>query len=421
MRRIVVTFPVFLSAFFLTACSLFDSEVPVRDLAYDVRSEIAWNAEHMAYTLRLSLESGEDGDYIFSYIIDEDPLTRLSDSGGSGIESGTAIPLSGKNALVLILPSLPSDSEHTLTMEFSRAGATRSYRLELPDTNRNGIGIRIDTDASLDYSRVILTNLMGASVTTYNVTFYLDGEILTGIKYMSNTFNGMMDIDFAQSESYTFEFPYLVAGEHILQVNVRSRLGSESTRLPFTEPQRRQTALTFSYNAFSGMLMLESGYNPLKTAFDITVDITVRGYIIYRPPQFFGIAEPKIETFTMKGETTARVTPGITATAFDSGKLKSLMDEVYANTREDASNLIGDANKRTLHTDIQSLSLEFTIHSLGDHAGNTVVSIHPATGTDFPVLYTYVEATWQQKKGTSTTLHPIFTVNGEEPMKVRIL
>ena len=65
MRRIVVTFPVFLSAFFLTACSLFDSEVPVRDLAYDVRSEIAWNAEHMAYTLRLSLESGEDGDYIF--------------------------------------------------------------------------------------------------------------------------------------------------------------------------------------------------------------------------------------------------------------------------------------------------------------------------------------------------------------------
>ena len=30
------------------------------------------------------------------------------------------------------------------------------------------------------------------------------------------TFGGSMDIDFARSESYTFEMPYLVAGEHVL-------------------------------------------------------------------------------------------------------------------------------------------------------------------------------------------------------------
>jgi hypothetical protein len=405
----------------LASCSQFDSKVPLKDLGFEIGSEIAWNAEYMAYTLRLSLAEGEDGDYLFTYLVDGDPLVKLSSTGGGTVESGQELAMSAKATLICLLPSLAPDKEHALDMEFSREGVSRSYTLKLPDTSQNGIGIRMDTDANLDFSRVILTNRMGPSVTTYDVTFYLDGELLTGIKYMSNTFDGSMAVDFARSESYTFEMPYLVAGEHVLKVDVRSSLGSESTRLSFTEPQRRQTALAFSYNDFTGRLMLESAYNPLDTAFDITVDITVKGSITARHPLFFGIADPETETFTVTGEATARVTPGINPEQVDGGKLKSLMDEIYANTREDAANAIGNGNRRTLHADVTSVTLSISVHSLGVYAGKTVVTISPSSGSGLPVRYTYAEQTWLRSRGAVQTVYPSLTVNGASPSAVSVL
>ena len=405
----------------LASCSQFDSKVPLKDLGFEVGSEIAWNAEYMAYTLRLSLVEGEDGDYLFSYLIDGDPLVKISSTGGGTVESGHELAMSAKTTLIYLLPSLAPDKEHVLGMEFTREGVSRSYSLKLPDTSQNGIGIRMDTDAKLDFSRVILTNRMGPSVTTYNVTFYLDGELLTGIKYMSNTFDGSMSVDFARSESYTFEMPYLVAGEHVLKVDVRSSLGSESTRLSFTEPQRRQTALAFSYNDFTGRLMLESAYNPLNTAFDITVDITVKGSVTYRHPLFFGIADPKTETFTVTGEATARLTPGITGEQIDGGKLRSLMDEIYGNTREDAANAIGNGNRKVLHADITSVTLDISVHSLGVYAGKTVVTVSPSSGSGLPVKYTYAEPTWLRAKGAVQTVYPSLTVNGTSPSSVSVL
>lgn len=405
----------------LCGCSQFDSEISLRDLGFEVAGDIVWNSEYMAYTLRLNLERGEDGKYTFNYLVDNDPLVKLGTTGGGTLDSGSQLELSSKGSQIYILPSLVSDSEHSLKMEFTREGVSRTYTLKLPDTSQNGIGIRIDTDAKLDFSRVILTNLMGTSVTTYNVTFYLDGDLLTGIKYMSNTFEGSMDIDFARSESYTFELPYVVAGEHVLKVDVKSSLGAESTRLAFTEPQRRQTALTFSYNDFTGRLMVESAYNPLQTAFDITVDMTVLGQITYRHPQFFGIADPTTETFKVTGESTTRVTPGIVAAQIDGGKLKSLMDQVFSNTREDAANAIGNGNQRTLHPDLYSVTLAFTVHSLGDYAGKTVVTIAPSHSTLFPIKYTYTGTTWNYGAGHARILYPAYTVNGTTPAYVRTL
>lgn len=410
-----------LSIWLLPSCSQFNSEIALRDLGFEVRSEVAWSSEYMAYTLRLTLESGEDGDYLFFYIIDNDPLVKLGSTGGGTLDSGAEITLSSRETAIYLLPGLSSESSHTLTMEFSREGVTRTCTVDLPDTGKNGIGIRMDTDSKLDFSRVILTNLMGPSVTTYHVSFFLDGELLSGIKYMSNTFDGSMDLDFARSESFTFEMPYLVAGEHILKVDVTSSLGAENTRLVFTEPQRRQTVLSFSYNAFTGRLMVESAYNPLSTTFDITVDMTVKGSVTYRHPLFFGIADPTTETFTATGESTARLVPGITAETIDSGKLKSLMDQVYENTRTDAANAIGNGNKRTLHADISSVTLALTIHSLGDYAGKTVVTVSPSSGSLFPIQYTYAEATHIHAKGATVTLHPTFTVNGETPSTARTL
>lgn len=405
----------------LASCSQFDSKVPLKDLGFEIGSEIAWNAEYMAYTLRLSLAEGEDGDYLFTYLVDGDPLVKLSSTGGGTVESGQELAMSAKATLICLLPSLAPDKEHVLDMEFSREGVSRSYTLKLPDTSQNGIGIRMDTNANLDFSRVILTNRMGPSVTTYDVTFYLDGELLTGIKYMSNTFDGTMAVDFARSESYTFEMPYLVAGEHVLKVDVRSSLGSESTRLSFTEPQRRQTALAFSYNDFTGRLMLESAYNPLDTAFDITVDITVKGSITARHPLFFGIADPETETFTVTGEATARVTPGINPEQVDGGKLKSLMDEIYANTRDDAANAIGNGNRKTLHADVTSVTLAISVHSLGVYAGKTVVTISPSSGSGLPVRYTYAEQTWLRSRGAVQTIYPSLSVNGVSPSAVSVL
>ena len=421
MKTILRLFAAAFAAIGLSGCSQFDSELPLRDLGFEVAGDIVWNSEYMAYTLRLTLSGGEDGKFVFNYLVDNDPLVKLGTASGGTLDSGAEVPLSSKGSVIYILPALSSDREHTLKMEFSREGVSRTYTLELPDTSQNGIGIRIDTDSKLDFSRVILTNLMGTSVTTYNVTFYLDGDLLTGIKYMSNTFEGSMDIDFARSESYTFELPYLVAGEHILKVDVKSSMGSESTRLSFTEPQRRQTALSFSYNDYTGKLMVESAYNPLQTAFDITVDFTVSGSVTYRHALFFGIADPQTESFTVTGESTTRVTPGIVAAQIDGGKLKSLLDAVFANTREDAANAIGNANRKDLHPDITSISMRFTIHSLGDYAGKTVVTISPSHKTYFPIRYTYEGDTWNYPRGHVAQIVPEYTVNGVSPSSVRTL
>lgn len=409
------------AAFIFSSCSLFEAEIPLQDLGFEIGSEVVWNAEYMAYTLRLTLREGEDGECTFSYLIDDDPLLRLGSTGGGSVESGKEVSFTSKGAVVFILPGLASGDNHSIRLEFSRNGVSRSYTVPLPDTSQNGISVRIDTGTSLDFSRVVLTNRMGASVTTYNVTFYLDGELLTGMKYMSNTFGGSVDIDFARSESYTFEMPYLVAGEHVLKVDVRSSRGAESTRMAFTEPQRRQTALSFSYNPYTGQLMLESAYNPLKTVFDITIDITVNGSVTARHPLFFGIADPETETFSVTGEATARIIPEITAAQIDGGRLKALMDEIYSNTRTDAANAIGNGNKHLVHADITSVSLSLTIHSLGDYAGKTVVTIDPANGSAFPIQYTYAESTWTRDKGAVQTIRPTFTVNGELPSAIRTL
>lgn len=405
----------------LAGCSQFDSEVTLRELGFEIGSDIVWNAEYMAYTLRLSLKEGSDGDYLFSYSIDGDALIKLLSTGGGTVESGRELALDGTKPAVYILPGLASDKEHTLSMEFSKDGVSRSYSVKLPDTSQNGIGIRIDTDEALDFSRVILTNLMGPSVTTYNVTFYLDGELLTGIKYMSNTFEGTMDVDFARSESYTFEMPYLVAGEHILKVDVRSSRGSETTRLSFTEPQRRNTALTFAYNQYSGKITLESAFNPLSTSFDVTVDITVKGEVTYRHKQFIGVADAQTETFTKTGEANARVTPGLVATQVDGGALKKLLDDMFSITRTDAANAIGNGNARTLHTDITSVSLKFTVHSLGLYAGETVVTISPSSSASFLIPYTYTGQTWNHDDGYTLRITPSYTVNGQTAGTVRML
>lgn len=399
----------------------FDNELIVTDKGFEVKADVIWSSDYMAYTLNLLLSEGEEGECTFSYVIDSDHSLRLQSTDGEAVEAEHKMTLSSKTPCCFILPAMVPDAAHSISMEFTKEGVKRSYTVGLPDTSQNAVGIRMDTSAELDFSRVILTNLMGASVTTYNVTFSLDGELLTGIKYMSNTFEGSMDIDFARSESYTFELPYIVAGQHQLTVKIKSTLGSESSSVAFTEPQRRQTSLNLSYNSYTGNLMLESDYNPLETEFDITVSATVNGQITYRHKQFLGVAKERTEYFSEKAESTVTVTPGITAVTVDKGLLKGLMDKVFGNTRVDASNFIGNGNARTLHADITSIDLKFTIHSKGDYAGKTVVTLSPTSGRSFPINYRYQGTTWKHGDGYSATFYPTYSVNGKSPSSIHSL
>ena len=410
-----------LAALLLPSCKTLQGEIELRDLSFEIGSELVWSPDYLAWTLRLGVESGEAGDYLFNYIVDDDPLVKLRTSGGGTLESGLELALSDKGAKVFLLPRLTSGRSHVLSMEFSREGVSRTYSITLPDTSVNGIGVSIEASPDKDFSYVTLWSVMGASVTSYNVTFLLDGELLSGIKYMGGTFGGAMTLDFSDGEPKLFEMPYLFAGEHVLRVEVRSSLGSESTQISFTEPQRKRIDLHFYYNDYSGRLMVESSYNPLGTVFEITADISVSGTITYREPQFFGIADPTTENFSVSGEASARVTPGVAATAFDGGKLRSLLDEIYSITREDAANAIGNGNRKTLHTDITGVTLRLTVHSLGDFSGKAAVTLTPSSGNGFPIKYTYAERTPTREGGTLQVIYPTYTVNGKSPSSISTL
>ena len=319
---------------------------------------------------------------------------------------------------MLLLPKTAGGTG-TLVMEFVREGVSRKKAVVF--RTENAVTVRMDTSSDLDFSRVILGNRMGASQTSYEVTFYLDGEKLSGMKYLGSEFGGTMELDFARSESYTFELPYILTGEHYLKVDVKSALGSESSVVTFREPERKPTQLIFAYNDVTGMITMLSAHNPLQTVFDITVDITVRGSITYRHKQFIGSASPQTERFTESAQATARLTPGMTASSVDNGTLRALMDKVYSNTRTDASNAIGNGNKRTLHTDITGVELKFTIVSGGATAGRTSVTISPSGPDAFPIRYLYKGTTWWHSANQAATIIPTYTVNGKAASQIHTL
>ena len=386
----------------------------VCDLGFEVTAETAFSSDYLCNTLSLTLESGTEGEYTLNYVIDNDHTLELSSLRGGSLETGDRIDLSLSNPQVLLLPKT-AGGMGTLVMEFVREGVSRKKAVVF--RTENAVTVRMDTSSDLDFSRVILVNRMGASQTSYEVTFYLDGEKLSGMKYLGGT----MEIDFARSESYTFELPYILTGEHYMKVDVRSALGSESSVVTFREPERKPTQLVLAYNDVTGMITMLSAHNPLQTAFDITVDITVRGSITYRHKQFIGSASPQTERFTESAQATARLTPGMTASSVDNGTLRALMDKVYSNTRTDASNAIGNGNKRTLHTDITGVELKFTIVSGGATAGRTSVTISPSGPDAFPIRYLYKGTTWWHSANQAAKIIPTYTVNGKAASQIHTL
>ncbi len=400
------------------SCSKFNRPEPINDMGFEIGSSVVFNSDYLCNTLSLGLKSGTEGDYTLDYVIDTDHTQKLSDLRGGSVDSGDKVDLSLRNPVVYLLPKLPGEA-HKLYMEISRDGVTR--RDTVVFRTENAVAVRMDTSEELDFSRVILTNRMGAAQTAYEASFFLDGESLSGIKYLGNEFGGAMELDFARSESYTFELPYILAGEHTLRVDIRSESGSESTAVKFSEPERKPVTLVMAYNDITGQLTLRSDHNPLPTEFEITIDMTVTGHITYRHELFFGVADPRTEHFTESGQSKIRVAPGSSVASMDGGALKGLMDRIYSVTRTDASNAIGNGNKRSLHCDIGTVTLKFTIASLGATAGKTSVQILPSYSGAFPIRYLYKSVTWSHSANQTQTIIPTYTVNGKSPSLIHTL
>jgi hypothetical protein len=400
----------------IASCGKFTRTEPVTDLGFEVRTEVAFDADYLCSTLSLSLSQGTDGEYTFNYSVDGGATQKLSELGGSAVESGEAVDLSAGNPLVLMLPKL--SGTHKLTMEFTNGSAVRRDTVSF--SAETAVAVQVYAWDSLDFTKVTLIGT-AAKGSTYTAAFTLDGETLAGLKRLGVETGGEVEVDFAENSVWTFELPYILPGEHILKVTVSSEQGSETTSVTFTEPDRNPVQLDFAYNDITGELTLQSPYNPLPTAFDVTVDITVKGSVTYRHKQFLGVADPQTETFTESGQAKASLTPGASVTAIDGGLLKSLMDAIYNVTRTDASNAIGNGNARELHADINTVILKFTVASTGAAAGKTSVIIRPRTSATFRILYLYKEQSWNRGANSTATIIPNYTVNGKTASSVNRL
>ncbi len=422
MKYFHIAFFSLLMVFSISSCDMFAPEgIPITDNGFEVKPEVEWNPEYMAYMLNIYLTKGETGKFTMKYSIDSDASIDMLDMSGKAVDHSTTLTLKSNTALSYILPSLPSSSSHVLNLNFDKNGITRNYTINLPNTSQKAIGVSIDASDDENFSTVTLHSNMANNNTDYTVFFYLDGAELEGIKYMGNDIGSGMIINIPKGQDIVFELPYIVPGNHLLLVEIKSNSSMESTSLTFTEPQRRRTSIELSYNKYTNRLEITSNYNPNETEFDISIGISVHGELTYRHEQFFGIADAQTNFYTEIAEASTTVTPGLTAIDIDGGALKKAMDNIYNHTATDAANSIGNGNARILHTDITVSDLKFTIHSCGDFAGNTPVNITPGDSYDFPVTYYYTSRTWSHGAGTSDIIKPSFTINGKPSYKVNVL
>lgn len=160
-------------ALLIASCGKFNGAETVTDLGFEVETAVNFSSDYLCNTLSVGIKNGTEGEYILNYVIDTDHTQKLTTLRGGEIESGDKIDLSLKNPLLMLLPKLARDS-HSLFMEFCRDGVSR--RDTVTFRTENAVAVRMDTSDDLDFSRVVLTNRMGAAQTTYEVSFLLDGR-----------------------------------------------------------------------------------------------------------------------------------------------------------------------------------------------------------------------------------------------------
>lgn len=412
MKKTSLTAAVALSALAFVSCDKFGGTEPVVDRSFEVGATVAFSPDYLRNILTISLQKGEEGEYTFDYSVDNDPsivLSSVNTYGGSEVASGAGVKLSVGNAMQYMLPKL-SDGKHSIVITMTREGVSRTKTISF--RSANSLSMVVNANENLSRTKVVVTEASGLKG-SYTVSFLLDNEPAPAVRYHNLEMGASQKIDFSLESSFEFELPSLVPGSHTITLVVTTDKGEERTSAIFTEPQRQSVQLSLRYNDISGELQIMSDHNPLGTEFTVALEATVKGQVTWRHKQFFGVADPQTEHYNERGEASTTVKPGLQWQTIDSGVLKSLMDKLYGHTKTDAANGIGNANERTVHSDITMIELKFTIHSLGVQTGNTAVTVYPLEES-IPVKFKYKECTYNVSAGTEITYPANLTVNGKQ-------
>ncbi len=245
MKRISITLTLISVIIALTGCeSLFESRHEVVDNSFEIKTDIAWNAEHMTYSVSLSLAKGVKGEYDFVYNIDSVNTLMLMDTNRTEVKSGTILNLNGKEAVTFMLPYLSDDSKHSLNMEFTKESITRSYSIALPEGGKSIFTVKVNPSVDLERTLLSVTGSEESSKASYLMSFQIDGKQSTSVKYQGAPVEKGVNVDFAKSNTYIFEMPALDPGQHSVTVTALSQFSSHSVSEHFSEPNR------FIYEAY---------------------------------------------------------------------------------------------------------------------------------------------------------------------------
>ena len=402
-----------------TGCDKFSSRVDVTDSSFEVESTVYYSGDWQRKALGLRLASGEDGRVTVYYSIDGNEDLQLLNTSQKEFASGSTLELSRKTTQTLLMPNL-SNNRHCISLEYIKDGVSRTDTLSF--TVNQSLSLFVNPNETLRYTRFSVTGQSGRTT----LAFYLDGadKASKDIKYIDPA-NGTatetgesFEVDFDEYQTWEFEFPYIVAGDHTLTVtSTTSNETVESYTRSFTEPTRKAVVLNFEHSSASGALLISSSYNPAKVKFNVRVEAVATGTATFRHHSFYGNQGKSTASFTSREyvcDTLVTPTPDDAAMVVDSRVITRAMEEVHANYKEDCYkwHCYGNNHKKK-YADITKVTVKITVKSVGNATpGETPVVITPTASGGFGIRFRYTHDTWYNDANTTATANAYVILNG---------
>ena len=401
-------------------CDKFESRVDVADSSFEVESTVYYSGDWQRKALGLRLASGEDGRVTVYYSIDGNEDLQLLNTSQKEFASGSTLELSRRTSQTLLMPNL-SNNRHCISLEYIKDGVSRTDTLSF--TVNQPISLSVNSSSSLRYTRFSVTGQSGRTT----LSFYVDGsdKASADIKYINPVNNTVtetgtaFEVDFDEYQTWEFELPYLVPGDHTLTVT-STTVGEtvESYTRSFTEPTRKAIALKLSYDRTARALLVSSTYNPAKVKFNARVTAVAKGTLKYREHRGNGVADPTSKSVTGQSyasDTTFCVTPNDAALIMDGHVIAKALDSCHSNSREDYYTFFswGGGGHKTVWTELKSVDITLELKSVdNDTPGETQVVIDPSQSTGLTFPFRYTNRTYSISAGTVKNITASFTLNG---------
>lgn len=403
MRKLLAYIYAVCSCVIISSCNLLDSSILIPDKRFEISTEVVWNSEHMAYTIRLGLKNGPEGSYCLDYLIDDDPLSKLRYVTGGEVSSGDEIQLSSLNQSVFIIPTLAPGLEHTAKVVVSRSDISREYILKLKGGKEQDLILSIDNSSVNDFTTITVTHASENCSVPYELTFSIDSGDGEQIRYQGVTFGGAITLDFSKSRSYRFTLPALSPGEHVVSIEARTARASTTISASFEEPIRHYINLVFGFDEATKKMTLRTDYNPDKISFDMSFKVNIKYSRTYMPNWLDShyVITDRSET-NLSFSTT--ICPEFIEKDVDSGALYNAIDAAHRTWVRNKE------QHYDCYSDIDSITIESTIISKGADAGNVPALLDKSK---LRIAYTFVGRTWYTAAGTKKYYSPTFSVNGK--------